>query len=531
MKSLPCLAALSATLLLTAACAPGQPAPRTDGPSLVVLLAVDQLRPDLVDNYRDLYTGGFRRLLDEGFRFENATHDHASTETAPGHTTLATGVHPTRHGIVGNSWFERDGDGWRSVYSMEDPTSPILGYPGMPGRSPANMSRPGLADWILERDPEARVVSVSRKDRSAIGLAALARGEVYWLADGPGVFITSEYYHRSYPRWISDFNGRVMPRVYADTLWESIVPPAERWRTRPDTSRWELDGVHTFFPHRPANTGDDGSREARNHWRFEYTPFPDRAVVELAIEAVRRLALGQRESQDFLGVSLSQVDIVGHDFGPGSREQLDNLLRLDAELARLFAFFDEAVGRGRWVMAVSADHGVLEIPEELAERGVPAQRLGRDHRQLLLDRIQDGLAAAGSGSSEESVARAVATLPFVASAHTYTEVERVAHPDSFAVLFGNSHSRERAVDLTERWDVYVRFQPNTLIWSSARATHGSPYHYDRHVPLMFYGAGVRAGVSAERAATIDVAPTLARLAGVPTPNDLDGRVLEAALAR
>jgi predicted AlkP superfamily pyrophosphatase or phosphodiesterase len=523
---------LALATLAAAACQAQKPAPPGDGPTLVVMLSVDQLQADLFARYDALYTGGLRRLLDDGFRFENATHDHASTETAPGHTTLATGVYPTRHGIVGNTWFQREGDTWRGVYSMEDLDSPILGQPDMPGRSAANIRRPGLGDWIQANDRDARVASLSRKDRSAIGLAAQARGEVYWLAGEAGVFVTSRFYRDDYPGWIDDFNRRVMPEIYADTLWESRVPAAARALTRPDTSRWEMDGVHSAFPHRPSDTGNDTSEESRNLWRYEYTPFPDRAVVELTMRAVRELQLGRRGHVDYLGVSLSQTDLVGHRFGPGSREQLDNLLRVDQELARLLEFFDEAVGPGRWVLALSADHGVLEIPEYLAEQGERAERLTREDRQRLLDAIQTGIVGARSGEPvEESIERAVAALPFVADAYTYDDIERATAADSFAVLIANSHSRERTVGLSERWGVYVRFQENMLEWNSAVATHGSAYHYDRHVPLIFLGAGVPAGVSAERAATVDAAPTLAALAGVPVPGDLDGRSLARAFAR
>jgi hypothetical protein len=517
---------------LTAACQQQTPAPPGDGPTLVVMMVVDQLRPDLLHDYHTLYTGGLRRLLDEGFLFTNATHDHASTETAPGHATLGTGVHPTRHGIVGNNWFVRAGDGWRAVYAVEDPASPILGHPEMAGRSAANIWRPGLADWVLERDRRARVASISRKDRSAIGLAAQARGEVYWLAPESGAFVTSTYYRDRYPGWISDFNRDVMPVVYADTLWESTVPAEAEGLTRPDTSRWELDGVHSAFPHRPAETGYEGSAEGHNAWRFDYTPFPDRAVVELTMETIRQLQLGQRGHVDYLGVSLSQTDRVGHTFGPRSREQLDNLLRLDRELGRLLDFFDEAVGAGRWVLAFSADHGVLEIPEHLAEQGVPAERLTREHRQELLDAIQTGMVAwDGQEPVEESIERSVARLPFIAGAYTYGDVESASPPDSFAVLMSNSHSRERTVDITERWGVYVRYQPYSLTWASGPTTHGTPYYYDRHVPLIFLGAGIAPGVSEERVATVDAAPTLARLAGVRAPDDLDGRSLEPLLLR
>jgi len=166
-------------------------------------------------------------------------------------------------------------------------------------------------------------------------------------------------------------------------------------------------------------------------------------------------------------------------------------------------------------------------------RGEPAQRLTRDHRQQLLDRIQAGVTAApGSGGSEaKSVRDAVATLPFVAGSYTFEDVESVSPPDSFAVLFRNSHAPDKAVGLSDRWGVYVRFPEQALEWNTARATHGSPYYYDRHVPLIFLGAGVRAGTSAERVATVDAAPTLAALARIPAPDDLDGRSLESILSR
>lgn len=524
-------ALLLGPLALVSGC--GQPTPRPPGeaPGLVVLMVVDQLRADLLDQYDGLFGEGLRRLRDEGYRFENGTHDHAITHTAPGHETLATGVHPARHGIVGNSWFELEGERWRSVYSVEDPSRTILGHPELPGRGPANGRSRGLPDWIIGNDEGSRMVSVSRKDRAAIGLAALAAGDVYWLDDRSGDFVTSDFYRQEYPEWVVDFNRLVMPEVYADTVWRSGVPPAARRLTRPDTSRYELDGTHSAFPHRPSDLADGSDPEALNHWRYEYTPFPDRAVVAFAMEAVRALELGRRESVDYLGVSLSQTDLVGHHFGPGSREQLDNLLRLDAELGRFLSFLDDEVGPGRWVLALSADHGVLEIPEHLAERGIPAERLTRAHRQQLLDRLQEGLAAAAGGPAATSVQEALSTLPFVAGAYTFDQVERAQPADSFQVLFAHSHSRDRAVSLWERYGVYLRFHPGTLQWGSSPATHGSPYHYDRSVPIVFLGGAVRSGASGRPAATVDVAPTLAWLARIPTPDDLDGQILDEVRSR
>jgi predicted AlkP superfamily pyrophosphatase or phosphodiesterase len=197
---------LSATLL--AGCGSVPQGSGQAEPSLVVLMVVDQLTPDLLDRYDPLFTGGLRRLRDEGRRFVNATHDHSGTETAPGHTTLSTGVYPTRHTIVGNTWNVRDGQNWRSQYCFEDLDALIVGFPELEGRSPRNLARSGLADWMVAQDPETRVVSVSRKDRGAIGLAAQASGEVYWLVEREGGFVTSDYYRSELADWTSTWSLR-----------------------------------------------------------------------------------------------------------------------------------------------------------------------------------------------------------------------------------------------------------------------------------------------------------------------------------
>ncbi len=523
--------AVLALLLMTSACQQTSENASTDGPTLAVLMVIDQLRPDLLERYDALFVGGFRRLLDEGYHFTNATHDHAVTTTGPGHTSLATGVYPTRHGIVGNSWSEFIEGEWRSVYSMEDLNSPVLGYPELPGRSSANIDRRGLPDWIVDDDPRSRVVSISRKDRSAIGLAAKSMGEVFWMADRGGEFITSDFYHSEYPTWVAEFNATTLPLIYSDTIWESTIPPESLALTRPDTSRFELEGEYTAFPHLASELEDAADPRALNHWRWRYTPFPDRAVVSLAVEAIEELQLGQRGSVDYLGIALSQTDAVGHRFGPLSREQLDNLLRLDLELDRFFSFLDDAVGPGRWVVAVSADHGVLSIPEHLAERGVDAKRLTRRERAELRAYVQRALDNVREDETpEEAIKAALITLPFVAAAYTFSDVESGVPPDSFQVFFAHSHSRTRVVGPAARTGVYVRYGRNVLTSSTSRASHSTPYYYDRHVPLIFFGGTIQPGVSNDRVATVDVAPTLAWLVGAPAPDDLDGRVLESVLS-
>jgi predicted AlkP superfamily pyrophosphatase or phosphodiesterase len=499
-------------------------------PSLVVLVAIDQLRADMIDRYESVFSGGFRRLLDEGHRFSNATHDHAGTYTAPGHTTLSTGVHPSRHGVVGNSWSELRDSTWTLIYSMGDTESAILGFPEMEGRSPANLYRGGLPDWVLTEHPEARVVSISRKDRAAIGLAARAVGEVYWLSETTGRFITSEFYHSEYPEWVFRFHETEMSRIYSDMVWESTIPAEHLGLTRPDTSSYELDGVHTSFPHRAADRSDLGDPGEVNRWRYQETPFPDAAVLALVKTAIRELELGGSNSVDYLGVSFSQTDLIGHRFGPFSREQLDNLIRLDGLLGELFDSLDREVGRGRWVLALSSDHGVLEIPEHLAEEGADAVRFGRDERVAVRDAVNE---AAQRGLEGDALANAVrgtvSALPFIAAAYTFREAAGTnAQADSFAALFARSQSEGRVLDFSGRFGVHVRYPPHTLT-SAERATHGSPYYYDRSVPLFFIGAGVRPGDSSVPVGTVDVAPTLAALGRIRTPADLDGRSLMSEL--
>ncbi len=489
-------------------------------PDLVVLMSVDQLSAALLYRYDSIFTGGFRRILDEGYQFTQATHDHAMTATAPGHTTLSTGVYPARHGIVGNSWSELRNGEWTGVYSMEDTLSGILGLPDLPGRSPANMYRGGLPDWILEQSPDSRVVSVSRKDRAAIGLAGMARGDVFWLESRSGRFVTTSFYHDEYPGWVGHFNDVEMPEIYADTLWESTVPEAYRGLSRPDTSEYEVRGRRqSFFPHHVSENGDPTDPTVRNRWHYSYTPYPDAAVAAFAKTAIQELRLGQRGVTDFLGVSFSQTDIIGHEYGPYSREQLDNLLRLDRELGELLAFLDEQVGSDRWVLALSADHGILPVPEHLAEGGMPAWRRTRDDDRQMREAVTAQL-----DQGEEAIRDALLSVPSIAAAYTFTDTEAM-NPvaDSFQVLFGRVQSRERVLSFPARYGVHMRSPEYTLGAAADASTHGSPYYYDRHVPVVFLGAGVSAGTSASPVATVDVAPTLARLIGIEAPDDLDGQ--------
>lgn len=492
-------------------------------PHLLVLISVDQLRGDLVERYAPMFSGGFKRFLEEGYRFTQTSHAHGTTETAVGHTTLSTGVFPSRSGIVANDWIETHAGGPRNVYCVEDGASPIVGYADEPGRSPANLKRGGLADWVLAADPEARVASISLKDRAAVTFAGRTRGQVYWVLPSAGRFVTSTYYRSDYPKWVQDFNDRVMPGLLSDTVWEISVPEALRHLGRDDDAPYEGDGVHTTFPHMAR---EEAVPEGRVEWLLR-GPAADRAVGAMAREAIDQLRLGQRGHTDYLGVSFSVTDYVGHAYGPLSQEQLDNLYRLDGELGTLFAYLDERVGEGRWVAALSADHGVLTMPEYLVTQGEGAQRTSSEVRGAAL-RAAVGDAVAEGGSPEEVARRLAAiveTRGLATKAYTHVDLTRGEPADSFATLFRNSMYPGRAGNRLSAYGVEIRFGYHDLVRGATGTTHGTPYWYDRHVPFLLLGAGVSPGRSTEARYTVDVAPTLARLGGVPVPPDLDGRAV------
>ncbi|MCJ7630054.1 MAG: alkaline phosphatase family protein [Longimicrobiales bacterium] len=525
------LALLPILLLGVSACTGGF----RERPSLVVYIVVDQLRGDLLEHYDSLFTGGFRRLHDEGFRFLSATHDHRNTATAVGHATLSTGVFPSRSGIVGNEWLERTLDGWRTVYSVEDTLTHILGMPVMGGRSSKNLLRGGLADWIVEADSGAVVVSASRKDRAAITMAGKTRGHVYWITENDGQWVTSSFYASDYPAWVERINRDEMPLIFGDSVWEQTIPSGDRAASRPDTSVYEGDGVHTFFPHR---FYEEVQRKdlpgALNRWAYGQT-HPDAALGIFGIEAIRALGLGKDEVTDYLGLSFSQTDAVGHEYGPLSREQLENLLHVDHLLEDLMAFLDEEVGEGRWVMALSGDHGVMTIPEYLVEEGEKASRANPDDFFMLRRTFQSFRETEGDPQeTADSLVAALERLPFVADALSVLELTTPPPADSFVVLMRNSYHPDRWIggSGSQGSGVGFRFVEGYYPDTSPRGTgHGTPYSSDRHVPLIFYGAGVEAGVSRDPVKTVDIAPTLAGLAGIATPPDLDGQPLLSFLTR
>ena len=519
-------------------------------PRLVVLVAVDQLRGDLLPLYAPAFTGGLRWLLAEGRHFPEARIVHTPSNSMPGHVTLATGAHPRRHGIVDNGFFEQADSGGPARYTMAvaDSLERIVGA-SEPGVSPRRLLTTGLADWVLAHDSGAVAAAISMNEYGALLHAGRGaeRRHVFWYSPAVGRFVTSTYYASEYPAWVESFNARLGETYLKDSVWTSTVPAAVRALALPDSGRYEHDHVHTAFPHRFAAERDSVWKPTFASWLY-FTPYPDAAALALARDAVRTLRLGQRGPTDYLSVTLGGTDHVGHWYGPRSQEQLDNLLRLDRALGEFLEYLDASVGHGNYVLALSADHGVADIPEALPAPAAFEFGTGAGLRvsEEAVERLFDTLSAAARREATPAAARSAVReilrrQPFVAAVMTREELADTAGApaDSFVTLFRNGFHPRRtpARPLVShrngslaRYGLTARLAPGAVV-GDVPAEHGSPYEYDRRVALVLFGTGVSPGVDSRAVYTVDVAPTLAALAAVPVGATVDGRALVAPIDR
>ncbi len=530
----------------------GPSGPPEDPPALTVVVVVDQMPVHLLERFDDLFTGGLRRLLDRGAVFTRARHAHAIPHTSPGHATLATGAYPSSHGIVANNWWDREGS--REDNAVADPGAPILGLEEADGgRSPAHMRRPTLGDALRSTHPGARIVSVAGKDRSAILLAGDAADGAFWYHTGSGRFLGSAHYVDALPPWVEEFNASGRARELAGDSWRLLAEEDVYARSRPDSAAFEnWRGGSSFAHPAPADAGEDGWAEA-----LAFSPRLDELIFELAERAVEAEELGADDVPDILWVGASASDFVGHLFGPWSREVQDQMLRLDRRLGHFLDFLDEHVGRGEYVLALSADHGSVAMPEEARLRGLDARRVApeplRDALRAALDSAgpaegveetipavlaylgvyvewPEALAAAARARIRSAVAHRLRGVPRIVDA--VTEDELAAHTPGATPRDGRLLDvYRRSLHPPRSPDVFVRTGEHDLLASREGITaHLSPYDADRRVPLVVAGPGVRPGRYGRDVATADLAPTLARLLAVELP-EADGRLLHEALEK
>ena len=526
-------------------------AKESSDPKLTILIGVDQFRASYLIEYNSVFKGGFRRIIDEGLWYQTGVVDHAPTVSLSGHTTLSTGSNPRRHGITANEWIAPesvDENGlYRATVPHVDYDNEIVGVEGSVGFSRRNILVPTIADWYRLNDANAKTVALSVTPLAVLygntPSSDLSESHVYWL-DGSGKFVTSTYYRDDYPGWLDSFNQSIATRYLDDLKWGITVPAEFHGLARQDEAPYEYDGVHTSFPHLATEQSSLEGVALKNWWLGRYSPHQNEALFDLAKESILQLKLGQRNSADFLSLAIKLTDRIGHDFGPRSLEQLDVIYRLDILLGDFMQYLDETVGKGNYVIALSADHGAPNISEHEQAAGREALRITSDDIERSLGGVE-ALIENYKGPKSRLPGMIAAHLeqePFISKAVTVAELENSASVDPTIRAFRNSYLPGRlwTYPLWTRANSYgqrvSKLHPalhgivvdaayRANMWS-AKSTHGSSHQYDREVPILFYGPGVKPHVAQGTAFTRDIAPTLASLAGVKVPVEIDGIALK-----
>jgi len=519
----------AAALIVAALSLPVRPAAAQTAPqrpTLVVMLTVDQLRPDYLTLWERQLSGGLARLLRGGAVFMNGFQDHANTETAPGHASTLSGRFPSSTGIVSNTL---------GVY---DPQFPLIGARGLPA-SPFRFRGTTLADWLRSSNSGSRALSVSRKDRGAILPLGRAMQPAFWYATN-GTFTTSRYYGDSLPAWVQAFNERRLPQQWAGKTWDLLLDPSQY--SEPDAVVTENDGEDYVFPHLVPT---DAAQAAAS---FSAFPMMDQLTLSLALEGLKQMRLGAGSSTDLLAVSLSTTDAVGHRFGPDSREIHDQILRLDrylgAFLDTLFMLRDST----RVVLALTSDHGVTPLPE--AKSRYPNKGVGKVNLAPAIVPLFASLRAAGVDTSAFSFDEGILYLDEAAITRAGLRAEAVTRTFATEVMkvrgvlrvdrVAALATKDTSTDyIARRWlhllppeepaAAVVTLRPYWYWQGTNFATHGSPHDSDAQVPIIFYGAGIKPGHNSRKALVVDIAPTLAAIAGVRPLERLDGHVLREAI--
>jgi len=542
------------------------PAGAEERPRLILQITVDQLRGDLPTRYYDrLGEGGFRYLWESGVVYRNAHHAHANTETIVGHTTLATGTHPSKHGMVGNLWFDRE-TGF-TTYNVEDPNyrlltagasvdakteiDPTQRAARSEGRSPAAILVTTFSDELRSNTGgEAKVIGVSVKDRGAISMAGHS-GTAYWFSKASGDFVTSSYYLDQYPDWVAAFNAKKPAQRFAGKSWELMHRQDSYQFGDTDDREWEADvgGFGRVFPH---EYGDGTSPYYTT--LLTLSPAGDELVLDFAKLALEEEQLGRDAVTDYLSVSFSSTDYVGHVFGPSSLEAEDNILRLDRTLSELLEFVDEKVGLENTLIVLSADHGGPDTPGYLESLSIPAGYIDPDtwDKESAITRIKDAFKIKGELIAtydhpylyfssdvkndekidqellEAAVVDELSKFPGVSLAVSSSALRRGNLPDTdlYRAVTNNFNSKRSG-------EVYIVFEPNWFINDfdglTVASTHGSPWTYDTYVPIVFAGAGLKAQTVDRAVQTVDIAVTLSTYMGIKPPSGAVGVPLTEVL--
>lgn len=541
----------TAFLLLTISCSVFAQKSRPDQPRIIVGIVVDQMRYDFLYRYASSYgDGGFMRLLSEGFSCENTHYNYIPTYTGPGHAAIYTGTTPSVNGVIANKWWDTEWQGER--YVTADPLyQTIGGTAGEVGQhSPSVLLSSTITDELrLANNFRSKVVGVCLKDRGSILPAGHIPNACFWFDDASGNWITSSYYTDSLqlPPWVQDFNARKLPETYLTGRWTKL-PGVDYSQSFSDWKKHEDGKYFTQFsgdmPYDLAAT----RAKVDNVGMIRFTPFGNRLTLDFALETIEKMELGTDEWPDFLCLSFSSTDYIGHQFGIHAEETQDAYLKLDREIARLLDFLDRKFGKNNALVFLTGDHGAAETPEHLNEIRIPS---GVFEENKLEDALENALAMHFGAAANlvlfvnnqqvwlnwaeiarfkydpdevaNVIKKTIKTRPGVYGVFTRDELEQFPAEYPFVAELRRGIHPRRSGDIIYQLDPAWHADDKTF--KEGGTTHGSSYPYDTHVPLLWHGWHIQHGESFESVDITDIAPTLAAMLRIMEPNGTTGKVI------
>lgn len=515
-------------------------------PKLVVGIVVDQMRWDFLYRYYERYgMGGFKRLLNEGFSCENVNINYIPSFTAVGHSVIYTGSVPAFSGIVGNDFIIQATG--KSMYCTQDTTVQTVGSSSTSGlMSPRNLLVTTVTDELkLATNFRSKVVGISLKDRGGILPAGHVADAAYWFDDATGNWITSTYYMKDLPDWVKRFNAARYAEKYLKQDWNTLYPISTYVQSFPDNNSYEGKFAQAEVPTLPVKTSEMFSK---NLGVIRNTPYGNSITLDMAKEALDREQLGKHTVTDFLAISLSSTDYIGHQFGPNSVEVEDTYLRLDRDLAAFFIYLDKQIGKGNYTVFLTADHGAAHNPQLLMDKNIPAGFL--DGKQALKDlntlletkygvpslvlsfinyqvNLNNILISKNNLKEDEIIVdciRFLKTWPGISYVINMKDAQATTMPDVLRQRIENGYHSERcgAIEIVTK--------PGWYQWyGNTGTTHGSPYPYDTHIPLLFMGWGVNQGKSNKQHYMTDITPTISALLRIQAPSGSVGKVITDVL--
>ena len=536
-------------------------------PKLILQITVDQLRGDLPDKFmKNMSEGGFRYLKEDGIWYKNAHYNYSNTETVVGHTTLATGANPNIHGMVSNVWYDRDKK--RLVYNIEDKNYHILSknadiddstevdasqsLASTDGRSPSNIMVSTFSDELaLYTNSKSKIFAVSVKDRGSVTLAG-HNGKAFWFSKTSGEFITSSFYYDKYPTWVQKFNNKKLAQRYDNKSWTLMYDKSKYMFGDADDEPWEENyaGFGRVFPHSYKGKDD----KYFNHF-LTFSPAGDELTLDFAKAIIKNEKMGQHNVTDYLAISFSSTDYIGHIFGPSSLEAEDNMLRLDKTLASLFKYVDEKVGLENTLIVLSADHGAPEAPGYLAKLGIQAKWIAplKWNKKPSLLRLEKQFGVGQEliqaffppylylnheliknkglnlAQVQKAVAKEIMDIDGIALTVTSSEMLNNSLPNTY--LYNAALQNFNA---KRSGDILILFEPhcfaNDMDGGAIMASnHGGPWTYDTFVPVIFAGMDLKGEQVYKAIRPNDIAPTLSAIVNAKTPSGSTGEILKKIL--